>query len=116
MPREAADCAPAFDHHPKLPNWTENDCELTLLAGTYRGHRAPVRLYSPLLCLDLYSICLLYTSCGDADLVTGPGELLDEGRAHVAGTDDSNFHADSFLSSGWSEALPLRGCCALGMD
>ncbi|MFY9327970.1 MAG: pirin family protein [Georgfuchsia sp.] len=56
LPREAADCAPAFDHHPKLPNWTENDCELTLLAGTYRGHRAPVRLYSPLLCLDLYSM------------------------------------------------------------
>ncbi len=51
---------------------------------------------------------LVEIACGDGDLVASTGELLDEGRAHVASTDDSNFHDVSFQSGGWSAALPSR--------
>lgn len=55
LPEQASDCDPAFDHHPDLPQWTEHGCRFTLLAGTYGGHTAPTRLYSPLLGMDLMS-------------------------------------------------------------
>ena len=55
LPRDQADCAPAFDHYPEPPCWFEDDCKLTLLAGAYRSQRAPLRLYSPLVGMDLYS-------------------------------------------------------------
>ncbi len=55
LPPEASDCAPAFDHHPVLPKWSEGGCDFTLLAGSYKEHRAPARLYSPLVGIDLFS-------------------------------------------------------------
>src|SRR5690606_5644357 len=45
----------AFDHYPDLPRWSRAGCDFTLLAGTWGAHRAPTRLYSPLVGLDLYS-------------------------------------------------------------
>ena len=55
LPQEKADCPPAFDHYPDLPRWAEGNCDFTLLAGAYGGHRAQVRLHSPLLGMDLHS-------------------------------------------------------------
>lgn len=55
LPQAQADCAPAFDHYPELPRWTEAGSEFTLLAGVYGSHHAPVRLYSPLMGIDLRS-------------------------------------------------------------
>ena len=55
LPREHADCAPAFDHHSDPPRWTEGGCEFTLLAGTYGHRQSPARLYSPLIGIDLHS-------------------------------------------------------------
>lgn len=55
LPREEADCAPAFEHYPELPGWSESACEFTLLAGAYGNHCAPTRLYSPLVGMDLHS-------------------------------------------------------------
>lgn len=55
LPEADSHCAPAFDHHPDLPRWSEHGCEFTLLAGTYGNHTAPARLYSPLLGIDLMS-------------------------------------------------------------
>src|SRR6185312_12311610 len=48
LPPEASNCAPAFDHHPDLPVWSDSGCDFTLLAGNYKGYSAPARLYSPL--------------------------------------------------------------------
>src|SRR5690554_2590737 len=45
LPPEASACAPAFDHHPVLPRWSEGGCDFTLLAGEYQGHAAPAKLY-----------------------------------------------------------------------
>ena len=56
LPAAFADCPPAFEHYPDLPRWEEDGCVLTLLAGVWGGHRAPARLYSPLVGLDLYSV------------------------------------------------------------
>lgn len=52
-----AECfrAPAFDHYPDLPKWREGAADITLLAGSYAGHVAPARVYSPLVGMDLYS-------------------------------------------------------------
>lgn len=56
LPAEHSECAPAFDHHPVLPQWREEGCEFTLLAGRYNDHVAPVKVYSSLLGLDLLSL------------------------------------------------------------
>lgn len=55
LPPEAEDCPPDFAHHPQLPQWQAQGARLTLLAGDYGGHRAPTRLHSPLLGLDIAS-------------------------------------------------------------
>jgi redox-sensitive bicupin YhaK (pirin superfamily) len=55
LPESVADCAPAFEHYPTLPVWDQGGCHLTLLAGSYAGHTAPTRLYSPLVGIDLFS-------------------------------------------------------------
>lgn len=55
LPSRFADCAPAFEHYPELPRWTEQGCNLTLLAGQHAGHTAPTRLYSPLIGMDIAS-------------------------------------------------------------
>lgn len=55
LPPGQADCAPAFEHYPQLPAWHEQGCTLTLLAGSCAGRTAPVRVYSPLLGLDIAS-------------------------------------------------------------
>lgn len=55
LPEADSHCAPAFDHHPDLPKWSEHGCDFTLLAGAYGGYTAPARLYSPLLGIDLTS-------------------------------------------------------------
>jgi redox-sensitive bicupin YhaK (pirin superfamily) len=53
LPRDRAHCAPAFDHYPDLPVWSEVGCTFTLLAGRHAGRTAPTQLYSPLLGLDI---------------------------------------------------------------
>lgn len=55
LPSSESQREPAFEHHPALPNWDQDGCHLTLLAGQYEGHRAPTRVYSPLLGIDLHS-------------------------------------------------------------
>ncbi len=55
LPPAARDCAPDFAHHPVLPQWSQGDARLTLLAGAYGQHTAPTRLHSPLLGLDIAS-------------------------------------------------------------
>ena len=55
LPSGASACAPAFDHHPVLPAWSEGGCDFTLLAGKHGDHVAPARLYSSLVGIDLFS-------------------------------------------------------------
>lgn len=55
LPPEVAGCAPAFEHHPVLPQWRIGGCRATLLAGSFGGQVAPTRLHSPLVGLDLMS-------------------------------------------------------------
>lgn len=55
LPSGASSCAPAFDHHPVLPTWSEGGCDFTLLAGAHGDHVAPTKLYSPLVGIDIYS-------------------------------------------------------------
>lgn len=53
LPLGDKDCAPAFDHYPDLPTWSEHGMQFTLLAGDFAGRVAPGRFYSPLVGLDL---------------------------------------------------------------
>ncbi|MCC6076617.1 pirin family protein [Pseudomonas sp. GCM10022188] len=55
LPAADSECAPAFEHYPDLPRWTRDGCDFTLLAGSFEGHTAPARLYSPLLGVELLS-------------------------------------------------------------
>jgi len=53
LPPEQRDCPPDFVHYPELPSWRADGAEFTLLAGNYQGRRAPTRIHTPLLGLDI---------------------------------------------------------------
>ncbi|MCU1719383.1 pirin family protein [Pseudomonas sp. 5P_3.1_Bac2] len=53
LPEADKDCPPAFDHYPDLPQWQNQGVQYTLLAGSFAGQRAPSRIYSPLVGVDL---------------------------------------------------------------
>ncbi|WP_234083749.1 pirin family protein [Azonexus sp. R2A61] len=53
LPPEQRDCPPDFVHYPELPSWRADGAEFTLLAGDYLGKRAPTRIHTPLLGLDI---------------------------------------------------------------
>ncbi|GAB2903462.1 pirin family protein [Paralcaligenes ginsengisoli] len=53
LPAEHSQIAPAFDHYPHLPSWTEQSVACTLLVGEFNGHTAPARTFSPLLGVEL---------------------------------------------------------------
>jgi redox-sensitive bicupin YhaK (pirin superfamily) len=55
LPEADKDCAPAFDHYPDLPTWSEGGLQITLLAGTFAGRTASSRIYSPLVGMELLS-------------------------------------------------------------
>lgn len=55
LPAADSDCAPAFEHHSRLPRWEREGCAFTLLAGSFEGHTARARLYTPLLGVELHS-------------------------------------------------------------
>ncbi len=101
LPPEASACAPAFDHHPVLPQWSEAGCDFTLLAGSYRTHRAPAKLYSPLVGMDLFS-----ATGADVQLPLDPafeyGVLTLEGQAHI-GAQPFGVDELAYLGRGNSE-------------
>ena len=53
LPDAVADQPPAFDHYPQVPQWQEQGCAWSLMAGSYGAHTAPTKLYSPLLGLEV---------------------------------------------------------------
>ncbi|MDE2442096.1 MAG: pirin family protein, partial [Betaproteobacteria bacterium] len=55
LPPEVENCLPNFAHHSDLPQWRQDNAQLTLLAGTYDCWTAPARIHSPLLGLDIGS-------------------------------------------------------------
>lgn len=62
LPDAVADQPPAFEHHAQVPQWTEQGCAWSLMAGCYGAHKAPTRLHSPLLGMEVL--------CGDAGPTT----------------------------------------------
>jgi redox-sensitive bicupin YhaK (pirin superfamily) len=75
---------PTFDHYPELPFLIQDNVCITILAGAYLGKTSPVKLYSPLLGLDI-------TTSGPAEtkLLLKPefehGALVLRGQATIAG-------------------------------
>ena len=53
LPELVADQSPAFAHHPQVPQWVEQGCSWSLMAGQYEGYQAPAQLFSPLLGLEV---------------------------------------------------------------
>lgn len=75
---------PSFDHYPELPFVIQDNVCITILAGDYLGKTSPVKLYSPLLGLDI-------TTSGhvETNLLLKPefehGALVLSGQATMAG-------------------------------
>lgn len=44
---------PDFQHYPEVPEWVENGVRYCLTTGSFQGHRAPTKQYSPLLGVDI---------------------------------------------------------------
>ena len=55
LPEAQQDVSPAFSHHPRLPNWREGNCQVTVMAGRCGEYASPVPLYSPLVGIDVTS-------------------------------------------------------------
>lgn len=53
LPEEKRDIEPTFEHHAAVPATQRDGFRITLLAGEQFGERSPVRVYSPLLGLEL---------------------------------------------------------------
>ncbi|OIN08954.1 pirin family protein [Oceanisphaera psychrotolerans] len=55
LPMADKDTPPRFDHYPKLPHWSRDGMDFTLLVGEYQEHKAPVLTFSPLVGIDMYA-------------------------------------------------------------
>ncbi len=55
LPEAQADIPPAFHHYADLPQWQEQGCQLTLLAGSHADFAAPTRLHAAAMALDVYA-------------------------------------------------------------
>lgn len=53
LPKDQRNREPSFDHYPALPVLERGGFRVTVLAGTLAGERAPARVFSPLVGLDL---------------------------------------------------------------
>lgn len=55
LPDAVAEQAPAFAHYPQVPQWQEQGCAWSLMAGSYGDRVAPTQLFSPLVGLEVLS-------------------------------------------------------------
>lgn len=53
LPKHAHNIDPAFDHYPTLPILSHEGFQLTLLAGEYLSEKAPTKIYTPLIGMDI---------------------------------------------------------------
>lgn len=84
LPKEDADCAPAFEHHASVPSVALDTLDLHLVVGEWQGHRSPAAVRSPLVGAELVA-----REAGDArvPLETGfeHGLMLLQGTARIDG-------------------------------
>lgn len=84
LPEAHRHTAPAFEHYPQMPVVEREGFRITVLAGEALGEKAPTRVYSPLLGLDLAA-----PAAAAATLALQPGfehgALVLEGEATIAG-------------------------------
>lgn len=84
LPRHECNREPAFHHYPELPILDRGGFRITVLAGAFAGERAPARVHSPLLGLDLASPAGARTDLA-LDAAFEHGVLALEGTANVEG-------------------------------
>lgn len=78
LPDSQRHCAPAFAHHPVLPQTDFNGIQATLVAGSAFGLHAPVTVYSPLMGADLHLPAAPASSgAGKPDTAT-PGQQVEQ--------------------------------------
>ncbi|MCA9693996.1 MAG: pirin family protein [Nannocystaceae bacterium] len=93
LPDAQRSIEPAFDHYPAVPVIDDGQARVTVLAGEALGERSPVRVYSPLVALELvtegearielplragfeYGAIALAGAASLADQPLAPGSLL----------------------------------------
>lgn len=83
LPQAQRFCEPAFEHYPELPVVERDGFRITVLVGESLGQRAPTRVYSPLVALDIHA-----GRAGGIALPLAPAFehalLVAQGRARVA--------------------------------
>jgi len=53
LPEKKRFIEPAFEHHAELPRFERQGADITLLVGELLNHTSPVKVYSPLLGVDI---------------------------------------------------------------
>jgi quercetin 2,3-dioxygenase len=86
MPDSARHGEPRFEHHPRVPVYSDGGATITVVAGTLGGHRSPVTVHTPLVGVEV-----LLAPGADARLPLDPafeyGALAMTGAAEVDGDD-----------------------------
>lgn len=57
LPVESQNITPSFEHYTgkEIPLFREGKLEITVIAGEFKGHKSPVKLYSPMIYLDIFA-------------------------------------------------------------
>ena len=106
LPEEHQDTKPAFSHHPRLPQWTDNHCRVTVMAGSCGEYTSPVPLFSPLLGLDVSTtaqggtVRLPLRRDFEYALMVLRGSASVRGEGQVSGADtttDAHVQANQFV-------------------
>ncbi len=84
LPKAEIEREPSFHHYPDLPRLDRGSFEITVLAGSFAGEKAPAQVFSPLVGLDLATSGGAATSL-PLDAAFEYGALALEGQARVDG-------------------------------
>lgn len=101
LPRDLEEMPPQFDFYPSetLPQWTENNMTIKLVAGEGFGQKAPLQGFSPLFMVDILAheeaeLDIKNQLKGEIVFVVVSGEVYDdgetvsEGQMLISKTDD----------------------------
>ena len=113
LPDSARQMAPAFEHHPKMPQLRVGGLQVHLIAGELLGKRSPATVHTPLVGAGIEASAGT-TATLPLDPAFEYGVIVTRGKAQVAGVALSPG-ALAYLPAGHSEATVVTGAGDAGL-
>lgn len=84
LPESARHMAPAFQHHPKVPQARTNNVDVSVLVGEMLGERSPARVHTPMVGVSVEAPAGALATL-PLDPTFEHGAIVTYGRAEIAG-------------------------------